>query len=341
MGCYHNPLNRSITHHTCLTGLRCLGAIGLPACRRLTCAAPGAGSKRSKQRYRSMVLKGIRDSFHSTEPLRIVSQTFQQGAIKLANGQSRLESNTLSGRVVQYIVEYIRERELQSGDKMPSEIQISADLKISCGIVREAFRSLNAAGILEVGAGRSPKVGALNNVLLTHVMRHALSTRQVSPERVLDLRCSIEVRAAELAAEMCTERNVTDLRVAVCRNEARSEKSGSLGAILYPVSQNHQWRRRQPPVPITGRNAAGMLGDFDSRRTGKPHESGPTYSHGRDSLRNCRCDRIATGYPRRLRHENSFDEAKDALRGVADAARREMVSQSVSIPPGFLLGQNI
>jgi len=107
--------------------------------------------------------------------------------------------------VVQYVAEYVRERELQSGDRMPSEMQISADLKISRGLVREAFRSLSAAGILEVGAGRSPKVGALNNVLLTHVRRHALSTRQVSPEQVLDIRCSIEVRAAELAAEMCIE----------------------------------------------------------------------------------------------------------------------------------------
>jgi GntR family transcriptional repressor for pyruvate dehydrogenase complex len=127
----------------------------------------------------------------------------------------RVEPNTLSDRVVQYIVEYIRQRELQSGDRMPSEMQISADMKISRGIVREAFRSLSAAGILEVGAGRSPKVGALNNVLLTHVMRHALSTRQVSIEQVLDIRCSIEVRAAELAAEMCTERDVKDLRSAV------------------------------------------------------------------------------------------------------------------------------
>jgi GntR family transcriptional regulator, transcriptional repressor for pyruvate dehydrogenase complex len=126
---------------------------------------------------------------------------------------SRLEP--LSDRVVQYIAEYIRERELQSGDRMPSEVQISIDLKISRGIVREAFRSLSAAGVLEVGAGRSPKVGALNNVLLTHVMRHALSTRQVLPDQVLDLRCSIEVRGAELAAEMCTAADITNLRAAV------------------------------------------------------------------------------------------------------------------------------
>jgi len=98
---------------------------------------------------------------------------------------------------------------------MPSEVQISIDLMISRGIVREAFRPLSAAGVLEVGAGRSPKVGALNNVLLTLVMRHALSTRQVLPDQVLDLRCSIEVRGADLAAEMCTAADITNLRAAV------------------------------------------------------------------------------------------------------------------------------
>jgi DNA-binding FadR family transcriptional regulator len=41
---------------------------------------------------------------------------------------SRLEPATLSDRVVQYVVEYILERELQSGDRMPSEMKISADL---------------------------------------------------------------------------------------------------------------------------------------------------------------------------------------------------------------------
>src|SRR3984957_19106831 len=126
-----------------------------------------------------------------------------------------MRSKNLAGRVTNHIFTYVREKQLKSGDKLPSEVRISADLKISRGIVREAFRSLSSAGIIEVGAGRSPKVGALNNVLLTHVMLHALSTRQVSPEQVLDLRCSIEVRAAELAAEMCTDKDVKDLRAAV------------------------------------------------------------------------------------------------------------------------------
>jgi GntR family transcriptional regulator, transcriptional repressor for pyruvate dehydrogenase complex len=124
-------------------------------------------------------------------------------------------TTSLVGRVTDCIFAHIRERHLKSGDKLPSELRISADLKISRGIVREAFRSLSAAGIIEVGAGRSPRVGALNSVFLTHLMLHALSTRQVSPEQVLDLRGSVEVHAAELAAQRRSDQDTKQLRGAV------------------------------------------------------------------------------------------------------------------------------
>jgi DNA-binding FadR family transcriptional regulator len=126
-----------------------------------------------------------------------------------------MRSKNLAGHVTNHIFTYVREKQLKSGDKLPSEVRISADLKISRGIVREAFRSLSSAGIIEVGAGKSPKVGALNSALLTHLMLHALSTRQVSPEQVLDLRSSIEVHAAELAAQRRSDPDIGQLRAAV------------------------------------------------------------------------------------------------------------------------------
>ena len=112
-------------------------------------------------------------------------------------------------------MEYIQGRRLQSGDGLPSEIQVSANLKISRGIVREAFRALRTAGIVEVANGRSPRVGALKNTAFSQLIQHALSTRQVSPEQVLDLRSSIEVRAAELAATHRDSGHIRTLRLAV------------------------------------------------------------------------------------------------------------------------------
>jgi len=117
--------------------------------------------------------------------------------------------------VANYLIHHIRENGLTSGQRLPSEVQVSAELKISRGIVREAYRSLRAAGILDVAPGRVPRVGALSNAALIQLLRHALATRQTAPEEVLDLRNAVETRAAEIAASRRTEKHLLVLRKAV------------------------------------------------------------------------------------------------------------------------------
>ena len=116
----------------------------------------------------------------------------------------------LSDRVVHHLMEHIRTNSLVSGERMPSEVRLSADLQISRGIVREAYRALGSAGILEISNGRSPRVGALRSRSVVHLLQHALATQQASPEQALDLRAAIEVHAAELAAE---KRSADDIDV--------------------------------------------------------------------------------------------------------------------------------
>ena len=122
---------------------------------------------------------------------------------------------SLTTRVIDHILDHIRVNGLLSGDTLPSEIRTSTDLKISRGIVREAFRSLEVAGIIEKGNGRSPRVGVLNNSFLTHLMLHALSTSQVSLQQVLEVRTLLEVHAAQVAAKRRTSSDVRSLHVAV------------------------------------------------------------------------------------------------------------------------------
>ena len=117
---------------------------------------------------------------------------------------------SLSDRVAHHLMDHIRTNRLSSGERLPSEVQLSADLKISRGIVREAYRALRSAGILEISNGRSPRVGALRSTALIHLLQHALATQQASAEQALDLRAAIEVRAAELAAE---KRSADDIEV--------------------------------------------------------------------------------------------------------------------------------
>lgn len=126
-----------------------------------------------------------------------------------------MPTNSRTVRVTDYIFDYIRDNELSIGATLPSELRTSTELSISRGIVREAFRSLEVAGIIEKGNGRSPKVGPLNSAFLTNLLVHALSTRQISVRQVLALRCSIEVSAAEHAAKRRTRSDIVRLHAAV------------------------------------------------------------------------------------------------------------------------------
>lgn len=126
-----------------------------------------------------------------------------------------MPNDSLTFRVTDFIFEYIRDNELSTGESLPSELRTSTELSISRGIVREAFRSLEVAGVIEKGNGRSPKVGMLNSSFLTHLMVHAISTKQISVKQVLELRSSVEVLAAELAARRRTRSDIQRLRAAV------------------------------------------------------------------------------------------------------------------------------
>ena len=117
----------------------------------------------------------------------------------------------LSERVAEKLVERIRTNGLEPGAPLPSEVEFSATLGVSRGIVREAYRSLAMAGIIDAANGRRPRVGQLAPQVFTYVFQHALATRQVSPLEVLEVRAPIEIRAVELAAVKRTERDAEEL----------------------------------------------------------------------------------------------------------------------------------
>lgn len=135
-------------------------------------------------------------------------------------GTKLQEGENLADRVVRYLIEHIRRNKLTWGTQVPSEVRLSSELNVSRGIVREAYRALRAAGILEITNGRSPRVGRLDNRSFIQFLQHALSTSQASPEQVFDVRSSIEVRAAELAAEKRTDEDAAALQKEVAAMRA-------------------------------------------------------------------------------------------------------------------------
>ncbi|GGR93484.1 FadR/GntR family transcriptional regulator [Deinococcus sedimenti] len=99
-----------------------------------------------------------------------------------------------------HVQRLIQTQRLPAGAPLPSEGQLSRDLGISRGMVREAYRALAATGAVSLSNGRAPRVGHLNADPVTLMLRHALSTGQVSVQHALSLRRALDTEAARLAA---------------------------------------------------------------------------------------------------------------------------------------------
>ncbi|MDO4245665.1 MAG: FCD domain-containing protein [Deinococcus sp.] len=113
---------------------------------------------------------------------------------------STLAPETRVMAVVQHVQNVIQCGNLSAGAPLPSEMQLSRELGISRGMVREGYRTLAATGAVELGNGRVPRVGSLSAQPVANMLRHGLDTRQVSPLHVLHFRQAVEVQAVALAA---------------------------------------------------------------------------------------------------------------------------------------------
>ncbi len=111
-----------------------------------------------------------------------------------------MPADGLVGRAMRAVHDYIREHGLKAGDVLPSEAAFADRLGVSRTIMREAFRSLSALRLIDVGNGRRARVSAIDDTVMALMIDHAVQTQQISVQQTLDLRRSIELRCAVLAA---------------------------------------------------------------------------------------------------------------------------------------------
>lgn len=111
-----------------------------------------------------------------------------------------LPKGTLVETATQAVREHIRANSLKVGDELPSEGKFASELGVSRPVMREAFHALAALKMIDVGNGRRARVGAIDGSVMAASIGHAVNTAQVSLADVWDVRCTLELRTAELAA---------------------------------------------------------------------------------------------------------------------------------------------
>lgn len=136
-----------------------------------------------------------------------------------------LPKGTLVETATEAVREHIRANQLKVGDVLPSEGSFATEVGVSRPVMREAFHALAALKMIDVGNGRRARVGAIDGSVMAASIGHAVSTAQVSLADVWDVRRTLELRTAELAARHRSEQQADAIlaaahTLAISRDEA-------------------------------------------------------------------------------------------------------------------------
>lgn len=118
---------------------------------------------------------------------------------------------------VSILLEFIQSNEIGVGSHLPSERQLSEKLGISRGQVRNALKELACDGTVEI----VPQVGTIlrSRFSGTSVFRRVLNMESMDIQSLIEVRVSLEVTAAGLAARRATEEDLKKIKAACLEYE--------------------------------------------------------------------------------------------------------------------------
>lgn len=119
----------------------------------------------------------------------------------MSTGAYLSQGGSLVQQAMDAVAAHIRASQLKVGDTLPGEGHFASELGVSRAVMREAFGALAALRLIDVGNGRKPRVAAIDGAVFAASLDHGISTAQITVADVWDVRRSIEVRTAALAAE--------------------------------------------------------------------------------------------------------------------------------------------
>jgi GntR family transcriptional regulator, transcriptional repressor for pyruvate dehydrogenase complex len=124
---------------------------------------------------------------------------------------TKLSRETLADQAARNLMAFIQSQALKPGSFLPPETQLAADLGVSRPIIREALKSLEGKGIIEVISGKGAVIKPLDGEQLELYFQRAIQIDNEAIIDLLELRKGIEVQSAVLAAQRRTADDLAEL----------------------------------------------------------------------------------------------------------------------------------
>ena len=155
--------------------------------------------------------------------------------METANRAPARRPRNLAHGVVDTLSARIRDGQMRSGDKLPTEAEIMGEFGVSRTVVREALSKLQAGGMVETRHGVGTFVVGTGESTNFRIGPEQMATaREVIA--VLELRIGLETEAAGLAAVRRTEENLRVMREALAGFDSAIHNDGDA---LAPDFQIH------------------------------------------------------------------------------------------------------
>ncbi len=127
---------------------------------------------------------------------------------------TRLRKSKLNEQIVARVKELIFSNQLRVGDKLPPERELMAQIGVSRAVVREALRSLEQSGLVEIRQGATGGAFVVSNLdkPIYNAVFNLYSQGKLTLDHFVKTRKAIECSSVREAAERATEEDIARLR---------------------------------------------------------------------------------------------------------------------------------
>lgn len=141
--------------------------------------------------------------------------------------------------IAELITAEIRSGTLRPGDKLPSEPDLAKQLQVGRTSLREAIRTLDTLGVLEVVRGRGTYVRQPPGDEVSSQFAEFSSTAGPAAAELLEVRLGLETAAASLACLRATRQDL-DLIAARCREHEAARRRGDIDELVGTDERVHE-----------------------------------------------------------------------------------------------------
>lgn len=128
---------------------------------------------------------------------------------------TKYESEATQNEIISKIRDLINQKNLEPGDKLPSERSLSERFEVSRGCIRDAIQKLELYGLLKSMPQSGTFVANIGVIALNGMIEDILRLEEPDFKSLVETRILLELKTSRLAALRRTEEDLVKMRVAL------------------------------------------------------------------------------------------------------------------------------